>query len=870
MCGEQARSSAIIGGGIYRGTTAPEFYGKYVAGDWGSDNRDVYMVDVEPDALHWNSTYHEYQCLDCDESQGHLNHIVLAHNDDILLLFTNALLRLIPSAECGIDNGVNGTGNRRERNDKPQGFIEVPYHYRAFEEPREISSTGGVLDVTLSVTHSRHSAGEVDATSTGGVLEFNTRVYNGHFAGPTLRIKAGDTLKIRVQNMLDDIDTDYFNTWNKFTKAQLTGLHTHGLHVPAERNADNVFHEILPGESYDYEYPIHDEHAPGMSYYHSHIHGASYLQTMGGLYGALIVEIEPSPEVEALLNLTEFVTLVGVVNSQGLDKSTSFERLTTVSASSVPAALTHAFPDYQNYALVNGVFQPTVDMDSNTLYQFRVTNTAGENLLIYTAATCEMWVIAQDALYLQSPRKLDIVYLGPANRADILFLCSEPGLFPVHSNKSSAAHYLTGDVIEQTLLYLRVNPGESSITIEDINLPTLPKYLPDLQNFQEYPIYLADPITMDYGEVMNTDKLQSASDISEVWKVGRVYQTTITSTSFHPYHLHVNHFQIVDYSYHGGKPDLIMFKVGDRRDTVPTLAGMEITIRFFLHNYTGRALSHCHVSHHADLGMMRLQYIADDEDLGPEKSFRTKTMYMDVPDREFNKWITTYTSDDCTLDRTPCDLSEPTSVLTRDSMDTNGDPYYSWPLADGSYTYFVHQQGEARRETGAFMEVRGYGTFTINPGWTVPLNPDPLVSKTTYPYHQEIPFDEPNRLSGWKVLEFAFSDIVPNAFPMDRTNIISTNLVFRPQSSGSIMHLKTIGYYRDVALQDTILLVDDKVDDSNTLGVVVGLLFAASFAAALVYYVRRRKAETETHNLRAVISRRPQRYPPRRHRYPEL
>lgn len=38
MCGEAARSSAIIGGSIYRGTTAPEFTGKYVAGDWGSDN----------------------------------------------------------------------------------------------------------------------------------------------------------------------------------------------------------------------------------------------------------------------------------------------------------------------------------------------------------------------------------------------------------------------------------------------------------------------------------------------------------------------------------------------------------------------------------------------------------------------------------------------------------------------------------------------------------------------------------------------------------------------------------------------------------------------------------------------------------------
>lgn len=875
MCGEQARSSAIIGGGIYRGTTAPEFFGKYVAGDWGSDNKDIYMVDVAPDAPRWNWTKHEYQCVDCDDYQGHLNHVGLAHNQDILLLFNNALLRLVPSAECGIDNGVNGTQTQPEEEEQPQGWVDVPYHYRAFEEPAEISSSGGVLDLTLTVTHSRHSAGELNATHPDDVLAFNTRVYNGKFAGPTLRFRAGDTVRIQLDNQLDTIDTEYFNTWNKFTKAQLTGLHTHGLHISAEGNADNVFHEILPGDSFDYEYPIHATHAAGMNFYHSHIHGASYLQTMGGLYGAMIIDPEPSPEIQALLNLPEFIMLIGVVNSQGLSKGTSYERLTTISASTVPAALTHAFPAYQNYALVNGIFQPTVTVTANTLNNFRFTNTAGEGFLLQTSPACVMWVISQDGLYLSSPRQLSMVYLGPANRADVLFSCSAPGLYPIYSNKTSAADYLTGDLVEQTILYVQVNAGAGTTTIADINLPALPAYLPDMQTSLDFPIYQGDSVTMDYGEVMNTDKMISDTDVAEVWKVGRVYEVTITSTSFHPYHLHVNHFQIVDYKYNGGRPDLVLFKVGDRRDTVPTLAGMEVTIRFYLDTYTGKALSHCHVSHHADVGMMRLQYIVDDDLLDENDMYRTRTMYMDVPDREFKKWITTYTSDDCTLDRGPCDLSEPSSVLTKDYVDTNGDPYYRWPLAVDSYLYFVHQRGEARRETGAFMEVRLDGTYDIRPAWTVPLNPDPAITKTTYFLQNNLQIVEPGGLTDWRIFEFAFADTVPNAFPLDRGNIISTSLAFIPFTPGSILELKTLGYYRDVPLQNNVLFAQGELtlaptpppvptpanpsatDDGLAIiasAAVVGVVGVALGAAALIVFSKR-KHERNRYELHSVIER---------------
>jgi FtsP/CotA-like multicopper oxidase with cupredoxin domain len=99
--------------------------------------------------------------------------------------------------------------------------------------------------------------------------------YDGLSPGPTLRVKQGEELKVRLVNELDEP----------------TVIHWHGLRLP---NAmDGVPHltqePVAPGKSFDYRFVAPDA---GSFWYHTHF--SSSEQLARGLYGVLIVD-EPKP-----------------------------------------------------------------------------------------------------------------------------------------------------------------------------------------------------------------------------------------------------------------------------------------------------------------------------------------------------------------------------------------------------------------------------------------------------------------------------------------------------------------------------------------------------------------------------------------------
>src|SRR6478735_758544 len=92
---------------------------------------------------------------------------------------------------------------------------------------------------------------------------------NGQIPAPTLRMRQGDEVTIRVTNKL----------------REQTSIHWHGLIVPADM--DGVpglsFGGIAPGTTFTYRYRVNQS---GTYWYHSH----SRFQEQVGLYGALVVE----------------------------------------------------------------------------------------------------------------------------------------------------------------------------------------------------------------------------------------------------------------------------------------------------------------------------------------------------------------------------------------------------------------------------------------------------------------------------------------------------------------------------------------------------------------------------------------------------
>src|SRR5215213_11672578 len=99
----------------------------------------------------------------------------------------------------------------------------------AFREPARVSSHAGLLAVTLRAQRSTVDIGDQRAVA---------EVYDGSYVPPTLRVRPGDVIRLRLANQLD----------------QPTNLHTHGLDVSPSRNSDNVFRTAEPGRAADYEF----------------------------------------------------------------------------------------------------------------------------------------------------------------------------------------------------------------------------------------------------------------------------------------------------------------------------------------------------------------------------------------------------------------------------------------------------------------------------------------------------------------------------------------------------------------------------------------------------------------------------------------
>lgn len=151
----------------------------------------------------------------------------------------------------------------------------------------EYRSVNGVLDVRIDARPTRVLIGDrmVDGAT-----------YNGSYAGPVLRLRPGDTLRMHFTNHLP----------------QITNVHFHGLGVSPKGHGDDSMRMIAPGETWDYVIPIPKDHPPGVYWFHTHGHDFAERQVMGGLSGTLVIEgfqdevPATKPLIERLMALKEF------------------------------------------------------------------------------------------------------------------------------------------------------------------------------------------------------------------------------------------------------------------------------------------------------------------------------------------------------------------------------------------------------------------------------------------------------------------------------------------------------------------------------------------------------------------------------------
>lgn len=112
------------------------------------------------------------------------------------------------------------------------------------------------------------------------------------FIAPTMRVSPGEVLRLGVQNNLPACEPDEIERHEYFNS---TNIHTHGLWVSPGGNSDNVMVSINPGQRFDYEFAIPEDHPAGTFWYHPHMHGSTSAQLGSGMAGALIIEGDRIP-----------------------------------------------------------------------------------------------------------------------------------------------------------------------------------------------------------------------------------------------------------------------------------------------------------------------------------------------------------------------------------------------------------------------------------------------------------------------------------------------------------------------------------------------------------------------------------------------
>ncbi|QJY45514.1 multicopper oxidase family protein [Pseudonocardia broussonetiae] len=430
-------------------------------------------------------------------------------------------------------------------------------------QPKVLDSADGRLQVELTAAAGVRLAGH-DTRALG---------YNATSPGPTLRVRPGDELAVRLTNQLDEP----------------TNLHTHGLRVSPQANSDNPFLRVDPGASFDYLFRIPPDHPAGTYWYHPHHHGMVAGQIFGGLAGALLVA--PPGQDPDLPVLEDRVLLVTDTTLDGDG------RLAEI------GAMDRAMGRQGELVLVNGQHEPTIPADPGATQRWRVINGCVSRVLSIRLDGHELVHVAQDGTFLPAPIAADRVMLAPGNRADVIVRPTGTGRYPLIAeavNRGGMDEMMGGGTASSgpVILATMVTAGAP------VTAPPLPTALP-----AETPA--VGPVTtrreiafqmgmgmggMDFaidGRIFDPDR-----DDQNV-TLGDTEEWTITNPGplAHPFHLHVWPFTVVELS--DATPP-----VGVPQDVVLVPARGWVRLRIPFTNYSGRSVYHCHILDHEDAGMM--------------------------------------------------------------------------------------------------------------------------------------------------------------------------------------------------------------------------------------------------------------------------
>jgi FtsP/CotA-like multicopper oxidase with cupredoxin domain len=235
--------------------------------------------------------------------------------------------------------------------------------------------------------------------------------YNGSVPGPTLRVRQGSEIAVRVRN-----DGDHETT-----------VHWHGLRLANEY--DGVPFEtqapIPVGGEFTYRLRFPDD---GLYWYHPHVREDYGLEM--GLYGTILVDPAdaiawPPVNHELIATLDDLLIEDGHIASFSTDGPTHT-----------------AMGRFGNVMLTSGKTDLRLDVRTGDVVRFLVVNTANTRIFNISVPGAQMKLVGGDSGRYERETFVDDVLLAPSERAVIDVLFTSPGAFTIEHNTPTHSYRL--------------------------------------------------------------------------------------------------------------------------------------------------------------------------------------------------------------------------------------------------------------------------------------------------------------------------------------------------------------------------------------------------------------------------------------------
>lgn len=450
---------------------------------------------------------------------------------------------------------------------------------------------------------------------------------NQPFLGPTLEMRAGETVRMNVSSALSETAT----------------VHWHGFHLPAR--ADGGPHQpIAPGTTWSPSFEV--KQRASMFWYHSHAHQRAGPQVYQGLAGAIYVRDTESERLD-LPNDYGVDDIPLIVQDRAFNRDASFAYSTSMDAVMMGMR--------GDTLLVNGTVDPVFEARSDLL-RLRLLN--GSNARFYKFAFKDgrsFNQIASDGGLLEQPYRTTNVVLAPGERAQIVVDLSDGRPIALLADSIETMGMMgmmgggmeggggrrggndrmggemgegrdsrgdmmdggmrrggerRGGMMDEGRRFTALDILPSAQRRKAISMPSrlisLPRVEPaDAVRTRRFVLNMGMGMGMMRGGGFTINgKSMDMQRIDETVKVGttEIWQVENASMMAHPFHIHDVQFRILNRD--GRPPDPAEQGL---KDTVVVAPGEVVRLLLRFEDYTDPDLPymyHCHILEHEDAGMM--------------------------------------------------------------------------------------------------------------------------------------------------------------------------------------------------------------------------------------------------------------------------